>query len=133
MDTVKAIVYILAFIAVLFASYYCCRLMASLQRGLSGSKYMKIEDRLILSRDKSLLVVKVGERYLLIGVTNDNTTLVCELDAEDLTENSEVRSGVMKYLDNTKNTICSRGAEGLASFKDIFKKAVKPPEKTNED
>ena len=84
MILLKMILYIIAFIAVLFGTYFCCRFLASMQTGMQKSRYLSILDRAILSKDNSLQIVKVGERYLLLGITNNAVSVLLELCEDDL-------------------------------------------------
>ena len=50
---------------------------------LGSSGRIEILDRASLSRDQALLVVKAGERYLLLGSTPSGLSLLAELTAEE--------------------------------------------------
>jgi len=83
-DTVKLIVYIAVFAIVLYAAYYFTKLMASFSGGFSKSKHLKVADKLVLSKDKSLIIVKAGQKDLLLCVTSSSVQKICELDGADL-------------------------------------------------
>ncbi|MCI8437413.1 MAG: flagellar biosynthetic protein FliO [Lawsonibacter sp.] len=48
----------------------------------SGSR-LRVLDRVMLGRDQALLVVKAGQRYLLLGSTPAGLTLLAELSQEE--------------------------------------------------
>ena len=48
----------------------------------SGSR-LRVLDRVMLGRDQALLVVKAGQRYLLLGSTPAGVTLLAELTQEE--------------------------------------------------
>lgn len=48
-----------------------------------GGSRLQILDRAALGRDQSLLVVKAGQRYLLLGCTPAGLTLLAELTREE--------------------------------------------------
>jgi flagellar protein FliO/FliZ len=41
-------------------------------------------DYIILGRDKGLYIVKVGDKFFLIGVSNNNITYLTEINKEDM-------------------------------------------------
>ena len=50
---------------------------------MSGCGKIEILDRVSLSRDHALLVVRAGERYLLLGSTPSELSLISELSQEE--------------------------------------------------
>ena len=48
-----------------------------------GGARMKVVERLPVGRDQALLVVKAGQRYLLLGSTPAGLTLLAELTPEE--------------------------------------------------
>lgn len=73
---------------VLVSAYFFTRwagknLGGGLIGALGGSGRMEVLDRATLSRDQSLLVVRAGERYLLLGCTPTGLTLLTELTREE--------------------------------------------------
>ena len=51
--------------------------------GLGGSGRFQVLDRAVLGRDQTLLVVRAGERYLLLGSSSAGLTLRAELSREE--------------------------------------------------
>lgn len=51
--------------------------------GLIGKGQMEVLDRLPLGRDQSVILARVGERYLLLGAGTAGVTLLAELTAEE--------------------------------------------------
>ena len=49
----------------------------------SGGRRMEILDRMPLGRDQSVVLARVGERYLLLGAGTAGITLLAELTAEE--------------------------------------------------
>lgn len=50
---------------------------------LSGKRQMEVLDRLPLGRDQSVVLARVGERYLLLGAGTAGIALLAELTAEE--------------------------------------------------
>lgn len=51
---------------------------------IQKGKYMKIMDRLPLSKENSLLVVKIGDKAYVISSTHGNVQIMLELTSEDI-------------------------------------------------
>ena len=49
----------------------------------SGGRKMEVLDRMPLGRDQSMVLARVGERYLLLGSGTAGVTLLAELTAEE--------------------------------------------------
>ena len=49
----------------------------------TGGRRMEVLDRLPLGRDQSVVLARVGERYLLLGAGTAGITLLAELTAEE--------------------------------------------------
>lgn len=84
-STIYGILYFLFMSAVILgAAYFATKYLA--RRGLnrSGNKNLKIIESVSLGIDRSLLLVKVGEQYLLLGSTQKNITMLSEIDSEKL-------------------------------------------------
>ena len=58
-------------------------LMAGLGGGLGGGRQLQVLDRAGLGKDQTLLVVRAGQRYLLLGSTPAGVTLLAELTQEE--------------------------------------------------
>jgi len=78
--------YIVIMVAVLFAAYFTTKYLSGKTRRIIKSKHIVILDRMGIAKDKSLLLAKVGDKCLLIGVTNQNIQSLGEVDIGDITE-----------------------------------------------
>ncbi|MGE5632239.1 MAG: flagellar biosynthetic protein FliO [Caulobacteraceae bacterium] len=84
-DTVYGIFYFLFMSAVILgAAYYATKFIAKKGYGASNNKNLKVVEMVSLGIDKSLLLVKVGEQYLLLGSSQKNITLLTPVDSEKL-------------------------------------------------
>ena len=76
---------LVALVAVLLAAYYFTRFFAKKSLNLRGGKTnMRVLDRMVLTKDKSILVVEIYGRYYVLAVTNQNISRVDELDEETI-------------------------------------------------
>ena len=57
-----------------------------LMAGLGGGRRLQVLDRAGLGKDQTLLVVRAGQRYLLLGSTPAGLTLLAELSQEEAQE-----------------------------------------------
>ncbi|HWQ30645.1 MAG TPA: flagellar biosynthetic protein FliO [Negativicutes bacterium] len=96
-STIYGILYFIFMTAVILgAAYYVTRFIAKRGFGASGNKNIKVVESISLGIDKSLLLVKVGEQYMLLGSTQKSISLLAEIDKDKLAiENAgEVYSGL---------------------------------------
>ena len=84
LETLKMIFYLFIFIAILYGAYFVSKYMDKFSFGFSKSKYMKIIDKLVLTKDKSMAIVKVGEKNILVGITKDGLNIIQELHESDM-------------------------------------------------
>lgn len=71
---------------ILFLIYLSLKYGGTKLQGLQNSKYMKIVEKISLSKDNSLMVVKIGNKGYLISSTNSNVEILQELAAEELAD-----------------------------------------------
>lgn len=82
----SALAVLLIFILVLYGSYVCTKKVAKLSYRGSQSRYMKMEDRLMLGQEQYLAIVTVGEKRYLIGVTGGGISVLSEVSEDELLE-----------------------------------------------
>lgn len=82
---------------ILGAAYYVTKYIAKRGFKASGNKNLKIVESVSLGIDKSLMLVKVGEQYLLLGSTQKSISMLAEIDQKKL--NTGNSSGVYGNLD----------------------------------
>ena len=89
MNTGSAVYGILYFLfmsaVILAAAYYVTKYLSRKGLKQGKNKNLKIVESAALGIDKSLLLVKVGEQYLLLGSTQKNISMLAEIDKEKLT------------------------------------------------
>ncbi len=90
---------ILAF--VLFLAYYTSKLTARFQNNLTKGGSMRVIETIRLQDGKFLQIVKVSDRYIVLGLGKEEITYICELDemperVEDIESNDN--SGFLAVL-----------------------------------
>ena len=69
---------------IIAASYFVTRFIGKREAGMTGKSNFKTIDAFRLSPNKYLQLIQVGTRYLVIAVSKDNVSLLCELSEEDI-------------------------------------------------
>lgn len=75
-----------AVVAVIYLSYVFSKYVALGASKMSGTKYMRVVDRMMLGQDKMMIIVQIGESYYLTGVTSQNVQIIKELSGDELIE-----------------------------------------------
>ena len=81
-----ALLWLIVCVALVLAlAYWCTRMMAGSGRfGPAGaSRDLEIRSQLSLGREQRLVLARAGERWLLLGVTASNVTLLAEFTPEE--------------------------------------------------
>ena len=82
---------LMAVFLILGVFYLVARKIGGKTYGNRQSKYLKIIDRLPVSRDKSIEVIEVGDKAIIVGVTANGINHLCTLDLNQLKELDEVK------------------------------------------
>ncbi len=75
---------ILVFILVLGLTYLTTRFVGSYQKAASINRNFEVIETLKVTNGKYLQIVKIGEKYVVIGIAKDSITSICELDPSDV-------------------------------------------------
>lgn len=94
---------LLGVIGLLFLTFYAYKWLN--KHRMSGgfgynNRSIKIVEYVSIAQDKQLMIVTVGSKKMLLGVTPNAVTKVCDLDDEDIavyeSESEDEESGFMK-------------------------------------
>lgn len=80
----SSIVILVLFFGILIAAYYFTRFLGRFQMRQSKQSNMKIVEAIPVGPGKTIQLVKVGEKFVLLGVTKDQITFITEVDEEAL-------------------------------------------------
>lgn len=75
---------VIVFSVIVFCIWWLTKKAAHGMPGSSRSGYMEILDRLAVSQDKCLEIVRIGDRCYVIGVEPSGITLLKELEFDQL-------------------------------------------------
>lgn len=87
-------------ILILFGAYIATRWYATKVKGMTNGKHIKVVDRVILGKDKGIIIVQVGQKVYMMSEGTNGLTILNEMEEHDL--------GVVEPQ------------EGPTSFKDII-------------
>lgn len=127
----KFILGLICFAALLYGAYYVTKLTVKLPLGHSKSKYMRIIDKLMFSKDESIAIVKVGDENLLIGISSKGISILKEIEQDKLlenvienpnAENDIVANFIRKIIRSVKGF---KRSKQVNSFNDILIKKIK--------
>lgn len=75
---------LLIFLVVLVITAFVTRYVGGVQKSLGQGKNIKVIDTSRIAPNKYLQIVKVGDKYYCIGITQDQITLISEIDEKSL-------------------------------------------------
>ncbi len=102
-------------IAVFAAAYYVSKYVGKHYKPNYGlSKNITVIDSTVIGKDRSLLLVKVGEKVFLIGSTPNEFTLLSEFEAGQFADLSEANIPVQNDF--------------ISTFRDVIKGKFKKPD-----
>ena len=93
----STVVLIVIMLLVIFAAYYTTKVLSLKTRNMTKCKYMQVKDRMFFGRDKLIVLLEAGDKAYLIGVTNQNMTILGTLEKDGLetfAENAQTSSAV---------------------------------------
>lgn len=78
---------LLALVFVILLAYITIRWMGSRMTGQKGARLIRVLDRVVIGQDKCLLVVRVGQQVMLVGMSGDSVVKLSDLpELRSLTE-----------------------------------------------
>lgn len=67
----------------------------------TSNKYMKVLERLPLSKDSSMLIVKIGDRAYLVSNSSGKTEILRELEPSELEKVNEISTMNLQQVNRT--------------------------------
>lgn len=75
---------LLIVVLILYLAYVCTKFIGRGMGLKAGSRCMRIRDQIAMGRDRSAVIVQIGTRFFLVGITTSQISLLAELEEEDL-------------------------------------------------
>lgn len=90
---------LLLVVVILALCYVATRKIGKIQlgTGAGGGKYISILDRQALGQDKAVALVKVGDRYLLLGIAASQVSLLAEVPCDEVTEEGSAKQEAIDF------------------------------------
>ena len=90
---------LLLVVVILALCYVATRKIGKIQLGMGagGGKYISILDRQALGQDKAVALVKVGDRYLLLGIAVSQVSLLAEVPCDEVTEEGSEKQEAIDF------------------------------------
>ena len=104
---------ILSLIFIIFLIYIFAKYGGGKLRSIQGARYINILERTQLSKENSLLVVKIGESGYVISSSNGKVEIICELEKEEIMKIENSKS-VYEYRD-LKDLYTKSGLQNLVN------------------
>lgn len=128
-DFLMAFFYFIGVIGLIFLTYFGAKWLNKKFRynGISGSSNgIKVIECIGIAQDKQLMVVSVGKKNMLLGITPAAVTKICDLDEDDITglltspaqiKDSSFLSNLKKaFADNVNNKASDDNLAGNAEY-----------------
>lgn len=90
---------ILIFIFVMFLAYYFTKFISNSKYGALKNSNLKIVESISVGPQSYLHIVRAGEKLILIGVTKERVSYLCEIDKDSLNL-EEKEDNFQKTLEN---------------------------------
>lgn len=102
---------IIVFILILVITYYTTKWIGKANQGLGKNKNISVVETFRVTTNKYIQIIKVGEKYIAIGISKDHIEYLTEIDKEQLifqeinnnTVSSEFKDILTNMIKNTKN------------------------------
>jgi len=91
---------IIVFAFVLFLAYFSTKRLAAFKTGMRKNDFMKVVSVVPVGGGNSVSLLKVGERYFLLGVSKERIVCISEIDGKDIPEikEEEIKLPFEKYF-----------------------------------
>lgn len=103
---------ILVFLLVLALTYFTTRFVGNYQKARSVNRNFEVIETYRITNGKYLQIVKIGEKYIVIGIGKDNITSICELSADDIKPVTESPSQSIETFKNILDKARQRIGKG---------------------
>ncbi len=97
---------VILLIIILFAAYYTSRLIGRMKMGQMKNSNFHTIDTYRIAPGKTLQIVKIGKKYVVISIAKDNINLITELAETDLEFQAQVpadRKSFRQIIDSIRN------------------------------
>lgn len=93
------ILLLLIFAGIIFMAYWTSKMAAKLQANTMAKGNMEIIETMRVQNNKFVQIIKIGEKYVAIGVGKDEITFLTELDETEIVKRTPVADGDVGFKD----------------------------------
>lgn len=86
LEVLSAIGSVLGVIAVVYLAFLCTKWLGKRMNMPSQGKYMTVVDRIVIGQDKTILILRVGAKLSVVGVTQNGINHIADISEADLVE-----------------------------------------------
>ncbi|MCT4545398.1 MAG: flagellar biosynthetic protein FliO [Vallitalea sp.] len=97
------IVLLILFILVLFGAYFSTKLFGKFQIKKGSSKNIHQLESISVGPQKFIQLIKIGEEFILIGVTKDKITFIKEIDKNNIDLNKYKKDNIQQVAPFSKH------------------------------
>ena len=90
------------FILVLFAAGYVSKFIGNRAMGGFGNRNINVIESFRLDNNKAIQIIRIADKYLAIGISKDNISVLAQLNEEDIIVPSKDENN-MNFKDILKN------------------------------
>lgn len=109
-SVVQLITVLIIFALVLATTYWTTKWIGGIQKNNMKGTNIELIECMRIGQNQFIEIARIGNKYLLLGVSKDTITMLCEVSGDDLKidiENSELQNNVesfQKLLEKAKKT-----------------------------
>ncbi|OFI06817.1 hypothetical protein CLOACE_08000 [Clostridium acetireducens DSM 10703] len=109
---------------IIFLIYLTAKIGGSKFESMQKNKYIKILERIPISKENSLLIIQIGSKGYVISSTSQSVEILLEIDDEEINK--------IKYFKSLKNQIDVKDYLNSTKLKYLLKKLKIKKEDNNE-
>lgn len=102
---ITAIFYLVAFILVLFLTFYGTKLFAKYSRNIRKGSNIKVLEHFNLGNNNKILVIKIYSKTYILSMNNNNTTVIDTFDSDVSNVNNENQSNKMEFQEHLESVL----------------------------
>lgn len=85
---------LIIFVVVLGLTYYVTKWIANYQKGAESGKNIEVIETCKISATKYVQIIRIGERYVSIGVSKDQITNLGDVSSDELSLDTEEKENL---------------------------------------
>lgn len=93
---------------VLLLIFILSKLAGNKINDITNKRYMKVVDRLIITKDNSLIIVRVGDKGYLLSNTSKNINVIDEISIEEIEKIQHEKQKSLQEMQNVYGSILTK-------------------------